>query len=575
MALFFLVTVLVRPLFWISNTYIFFSWELICVNRVPIDFPLSFDFMSLLFLAVIFWVSHSVILFSRSYIRHDETYNRFYYLLILFIISIVIFVLVPHLLALFLGWDGLGIRRFLLILHYQRRRRLHAAMITILINRLGDGLLLITVGAWSMAGHWYINTLEGMNLYILILLCFTSFTKRAQIPFSRWLPEAIEAPTPVSALVHSSTLVTAGVYLLIRTYHLWRDIVYINLLVFGVGLCSLVVGGLSACLEPDVKKTIAYSTLRQVGFIVIVLGIGWPLISYFHLLTHALFKATLFMSAGCIFQYNHHYQTYDSCNSSWYAPLVGVGITTSILSLNAFPFIAGIYSKELILARTYSSFTPSFNHIFTIGLIMALLLGSLLSAIYSTRIWKGLWWDKKIWRKDGESQWLRRVFVSPTTSNYIVGPLIRVICGVVSLGSCFSWVIILPPDYVIRSFWIKAVFILCSVRGVLVGMWFRFKAPKVKIQQPYTKGIPLLLGSLHQTRYAPLMMDRMFYPIYRIFYLCSRYIIIIEGGIISVWIKSSTQEPLLYLSNLVYRSRPVVSFFISCVIIATLIVIVG
>ena len=240
----------------------------------------------------------------------DVFLSRFSWLVILFVVSIGLVIFIPNLVAILLGWDGLGLISFLLVIYYQNYKSLRAGMITILINRVGDVIILLRIGLFSYEGMWGILFFDctGREGFIFFLILVAGMTKRAQIPFSRWLPAAMAAPTPVSALVHSSTLVTAGVFLLIRFYSylsLFRIFKSVLLL---VATLTILIAGMAANLERDLKKIIALSTLRQLGVIIGALGMGMWELSLFHLYTHAMFKALLFLCAGAFIHRSQHRQ---------------------------------------------------------------------------------------------------------------------------------------------------------------------------------------------------------------------------------------------------------------------------
>jgi len=211
------------------------------------------------------------------------------------------------------------------------------------------------------------------------LLIATRITKRAQIPFSAWLPAAIAAPTPVSALVHSSTLVTAGVYLLVRFNHLVsseRAMKYLLL----IGTVTIFIAGLVALYEMDIKKIIALSTLRQLGVIMIVLGVGLPLLGFFHLLAHAYFKAMLFMCAGLLIHRLKDYQDVRTMGRrQQIMPIAICVLSISNLRLCGLPFMSGFYSKDLILERLITSAANS-------GILALALVGTAFTVIYSVRL---------------------------------------------------------------------------------------------------------------------------------------------------------------------------------------------
>lgn len=242
-----------------------------------------------------------------------------------------------------------------MVVFYQNVKSYNAGILTVLSNRVGDVILLIVI-AWIINyGSWnYIFYLELIkNDYcikiIRLIIILGAITKRAQIPFRSWLPAAIAAPTPVSALVHSSTLVTAGVYLLIRFNNLLLNTDSLKLLILISGL-TIFIAGISANYEFDLKKIIALSTLRQLGLIITILRIGFFDLAFFHLLTHAIFKALLFICAGIIIHIINDNQDIRFIGGlRLYIPLTSLCLNISNLALCGIPFLAGFYSKDLIL----------------------------------------------------------------------------------------------------------------------------------------------------------------------------------------------------------------------------------
>jgi len=244
----------------------------------PVVISLVIDKTRLVYSLVVIFISANVLNFSTSYMADDKFINRFTVLVITFIISINILIFIPHIIILLIGWDGLGITSFILVVYYQNPKSLAAGLITALTNRVGDVALLLSI-AWTIKqGHWNIINIDRIGSSIMQVLAITvaAITKRAQIPFSRWLPAAIAAPTPVSALVHSSTLVTAGVFLIIRFYPFIRSEPIFNKIILFIAVSTITIAGISATTECDMKKIIALSTLRQLGIIITRIGLGFP-----------------------------------------------------------------------------------------------------------------------------------------------------------------------------------------------------------------------------------------------------------------------------------------------------------
>nr|URT60201.1 NADH dehydrogenase subunit 5 [Gortyna sp.] len=341
--------------FIMNNMIILLEWEIVSFNSMTIIMSILLDWMSLLFMMFVFLISSVVIYYSKSYMKSELNLMRFIILVLLFVFSMMLLIISPNIISILLGWDGLGLVSYCLVIYYQNLKSYNAGMLTALSNRVGDVLILMSISWMMNYGSWnYIFYLEFMNndwemKMIGGLIIMASMTKSAQIPFSSWLPAAMAAPTPVSALVHSSTLVTAGVYLLIRFNALLLDMFFFNLLLLLSGL-TMFMAGISANYEFDLKKIIALSTLSQLGLMMSILSMGLPDLAFFHLLTHAMFKALLFMCAGVIIHMMNDTQDIRLMGGiSLYIPLTSLCMNVSNMALCGIPFLAGFYSKDLIL----------------------------------------------------------------------------------------------------------------------------------------------------------------------------------------------------------------------------------
>nr|YP_010580019.1 NADH dehydrogenase subunit 5 [Chironomus anthracinus]UZS77058.1 NADH dehydrogenase subunit 5 [Chironomus anthracinus] len=341
--------------FLVYDLVYFFEWEIFSINSTMMVMVLIFDWISLLFMSFVLFISSLVIYYSKDYMSEDVFINRFIILVLLFVFSMMMMILSPNLISILLGWDGLGLVSYCLVIYYQNVKSYNAGMITALSNRLGDVALLMSI-AWMLNyGSWnflfYIEFMKGdfQMTVVCAMVILAAMTKSAQIPFSSWLPAAMAAPTPVSALVHSSTLVTAGVYLLIRFSSLFMDTNLGKFLLLISGL-TMFMAGLGANFEFDLKKIIALSTLSQLGLMMSILAMGFYKLAFFHLLTHALFKALLFMCAGAIIHNMKNSQDIRDMGSlTVYMPLTISCLNVANLALCGFPFLAGFYSKDMIL----------------------------------------------------------------------------------------------------------------------------------------------------------------------------------------------------------------------------------
>lgn len=324
---------------WLSSTLISgLNW---------FEFSLVFDKKSVLFSRLVLLIRCSIFSFMNYYIDSDGAQNYFFYTVFLFVVSIMFLIYGGSLLSLILGWDGLGVVSYLLVVYYLRSSSSNRGAITFLSNRVGDvffiSCLVFTRSSFSLE-VW--NNWEFYLVGFLLLMCF--ITKRAQFPYSSWLPAAMAAPTPVSALVHSSTLVTAGVFLTIRFNlslgHFLREILFI------IGLLTSVYAGVMALRETDLKKVIALSTLRQLGFIFISLGLGLIWLAFFHIITHAIFKASLFFASGILIHNIGSAQDFrTSVGFLGSSPLLRFFGAMTTFRLIGFPFSVGFYRKDLIL----------------------------------------------------------------------------------------------------------------------------------------------------------------------------------------------------------------------------------
>nr|QLY90299.1 NADH dehydrogenase subunit 5 [Simulium angustipes]QWT71650.1 NADH dehydrogenase subunit 5 [Simuliidae sp. Cyprus 2] len=363
--------------FLLKDLIYFLEWEVVMINSLNIVMTFLFDWMSLMFMSLVLFISSLVIFYSKEYMAEDKTINRFILIVLMFVMSMMLLIISPNLISILLGWDGLGLVSYCLVIYFQNEKSYNAGMLTALSNRIGDVAFLLAI-AWMLNyGSWnyifYIDLMKNDYCMTIIgmLVVLAAMTKSAQIPFSSWLPAAMAAPTPVSALVHSSTLVTAGVYLLIRFNSLLAGNNLGSFLLLISGL-TMFMAGLGANFEFDLKKIIALSTLSQLGLMMSILAMGFPKLAFFHLLTHAMFKALLFMCAGAIIHNMKNSQDIRFMGGLvLHMPLTVACLNTANLALCGMPFLAGFYSKDLILETVLLgnlNFFSFFLYFFSTGL---------------------------------------------------------------------------------------------------------------------------------------------------------------------------------------------------------------
>nr|QLY89618.1 NADH dehydrogenase subunit 5 [Phaonia pallida] len=445
--------------FIMNDCTIFIEWEILSINSLSVVMTFLFDWMSLIFMSFVLMISSLVIFYSKEYMDGDYKINRFIMLILMFVFSMILLIISPNLISILLGWDGLGLVSYCLVIYFQNVKSYNAGMLTVLSNRVGDVALLLAISWMLNFGSWnyifYLEIMQGsMELMVIgCLVVLAVMTKSAQIPFSSWLPAAMAAPTPVSALVHSSTLVTAGVYLLIR-FHSVMSISWLsNLLLLLSGL-TMFMSGLGANFEFDLKKIIALSTLSQLGLMMMILAMGYYKLAFFHLLSHALFKALLFLCAGAIIHNMHNNQDIRLMGSlSLMMPLTSSCFNVANLALCGFPFLAGFYSKDLILEMvSFSSvnFFSMFLFFFSTGLTVA----------YSFRlVFYSMSGDSNFCSLNvlNDEGWIMLKSMVSLTFLSIIG------------GSMLNWMIFSTPLVIVLPIYLKLLTLLVCILGGFSG----------------------------------------------------------------------------------------------------------
>nr|UPL65241.1 NADH dehydrogenase subunit 5 [Ectatops sp.] len=421
----------------IMDMIFFCDWEFISLNTCSFVMTLLFDWMSLLFIGSVFLISSMVIYYSYSYMYSDLSVHRFLYLVVLFVLSMMFMIISPNLVSILIGWDGLGLVSYCLVIYFQNVKSYSAGLLTILVNRLGDISLLFSIAWFLNNGSWhflyYLFYDSSWFFLLMLLLTLAGFTKSAQIPFSSWLPAAMAAPTPVSALVHSSTLVTAGVYLFIRFNVLFS--LYNTSFILVLSVLTMFMSGLGASFEFDLKKIIALSTLSQLGLMMTILLVGSCHVSFFHLLTHAFFKALLFLCAGLIIHCMNDSQDIRFMGSLINQfPFTLSGFCVANMSLCGFPFLSGFYSKDLSIEFVQMSYFNGFVYylfMLSIGLTMIYSFRLLYYVIYG---FLGVL-SNCLYEED----------------NVLLYSMIFLIFMGLFIGSFFSWYIFPFPNFVFLS----------------------------------------------------------------------------------------------------------------------------
>src|SRR5690606_16433565 len=339
-------------------------WRWFAVGGLSPSIELRLDALSLIFIFVITFVGFLIHLYSVEFMREDSGYARFFACLNLFVCSMLLLVLAGNLVLIYLGWEGVGLCSYLLIgFWYEEPKNGFAARKAFIITRVGDTAMLI--GLFVLFASF--NTLDidailsnapsaweqgsGIATAAALLLLGGAVGKSAQLPLQNWLPDAMAGPTPVSALIHAATMVTAGVYLVARMHVLFELAPIAQTAVGVVGAVTLLMAGFSALTQSDLKRVLAYSTISQIGYMFLALGVGAWSAAIFHFFTHAFFKALLFLGAGVIIEALHHeHNIFRMGGLKNQLPVVFITFLAGAASLAALPLVtSGFYSKDMIL----------------------------------------------------------------------------------------------------------------------------------------------------------------------------------------------------------------------------------
>uniref|UniRef100_A0AB39A5B2 NADH-ubiquinone oxidoreductase chain 5 n=1 Tax=Chudania sinica TaxID=3237924 RepID=A0AB39A5B2_9HEMI len=437
--------------FMVNDYFILLEFKLIQINSIHLYYTMIFDWISLIFMSVVMFISSMVIIYSFNYMGGmNYSSTRFLFLVIMFIMSMILMIISPNLLSILLGWDGLGLVSYCLVIYYNSMKSYLAGLITCLTNRLGDIGILVSI-SWMMSyGSWHFMFYGFFyDNYIIKLVVLSCFTKSAQIPFSCWLPAAMAAPTPVSSLVHSSTLVTAGVYLLVRFFYLLN---YYNHFFLFLSFCTMIFSSFCANYEFDLKKIIALSTLSQLGLMMTSLFLGLVDLSFFHLISHAMFKSLLFLCSGIFIYYMNDNQDVRLMG----CVCMNMPITTSCFNISnmalcGIPFLSGFYSKDLIVEMSVSYHLGLVNFIFMyLGLGMTMMYS--IRLFYYTMIFNNKLISFNMFFED---------------FNYMKKSISMLAFFSVFSGSMIMWMINLDMMFFMIPFYLK----ILSILFVFLGMW--------------------------------------------------------------------------------------------------------
>ena len=495
-----------------SITTTLYTW--INAGAFHVDMSFTYDQLSALFVLLVTGVGTLIHVYSIGYMEHDERRRRFFAYLNLFIAAMLTLVLAADYLVLFLGWEGVGLASYLLIGFWQHKETAAAAAKkAFVVNRVGDlGMALAIMLMFAQFGTASISGVNGavggasagVATALGLLLLLGACGKSAQVPLQSWLLDAMEGPTPVSALIHAATMVTAGVYLVVRSSGVFDASAAARNAVIAVGLVTLLFGAYIGCAKDDIKKALAGSTMSQIGYMMLAAGLGPAGYAFaiFHLITHGFFKANMFLGAGSVMHGMN-----DEVNMRHYGalrkamPVTFLTFALGYLAIIGFPGFSGFFSKDKIIET-------AFGHNIWIGL--GALLGAGVTAFYMTRLMIMTFISEKRWLKDTEPHESPKVMTWPLIA---LGAL-SVLGGALAIGGWIGdWLAPVVGDAPHEELPIPALLITLMVFVVVVvgvaTAWALYLREPIAAETPADSSVSFFARAGRRDLYGDAFNDSM------------------------------------------------------------------
>nr|ALR69372.1 NADH dehydrogenase subunit 5 [Bemisia tabaci] len=432
MYLFIFILVLATMMIFSKSKTIMIEWKMMSLSSSDMNMFFLLDEKSSVFTLMVMIVTTSIMIYSQFYIQKKKV--MFLKVLIMFMASMLMLILSANMVTLVMSWEGLGMTSFILIMFYQNKKSVMSSMYTMMMNRVGDVTLMVAMMMLMNSSSWMFLSMEYLNSSTkwMTLMTVSMFSKSAQIPFSSWLTEAMAAPTPVSALVHSSTLVTAGVYLMIR----FKSIMVasgMNNIVLTVAMITLSMASMNSLLEMDMKKLVALSTLSQISIMFISISTNLYSLAFFHMIMHATFKSLIFLCSSTFISNSNTQDLRKMYSTSINLLVTNVTFNVASMVLCALPFMSSFYSKEIIMEMIM--ITP-LNKVVALAFIILMMV----TASYSLKMMIIINMNKmqltmKMWSE---------------TKNQKISKMILLIPSV-ALGNSMSWFMELNKDVIYLS----------------------------------------------------------------------------------------------------------------------------